>query len=533
VNADLIFINGQVLTVNAADEVVQAVAIKGDRIAQAGSNATVLAERGPKTTVVDLQGRALLPGLIDAHCHIPHAGMGANGIDCKSVRSIAEIQDRLAGVAAQTPAGEWIRGRGWNQNKLAEGRLPTRYDLDKVAPDHPVILVRTCGHIAVTNSRGLALAGITPETSDPPGGQIDRDQRGVPTGVLRESAYMNMLKAAAYTPEEVVEGYRRGARELIRLGITTAHDAGGNGGPALNAMIRAAVDGSVPLRVYSMLFSLGETESLHQAALNLGLSTGLGNDRFRIGPFKLMVDGSSSGPTCATRRPYSHDPGNSGILYYTQEEIDQRYIAANRLGFQLTAHAVGDLGIAMVLNGIERAMADAPRPDPRHRVEHCAMCLPDLVDRVQQFGVVPVAQPVFFWEFGDGYVQNYGPERAAQMFPVKTFLKRGIPVAGSSDHPVTDASPLLGISVAMTRTTQSGQVVGPEERLSLLEAVRIYTMGGAYAAREEHLKGSIAVGKLADLTVLDSPILDVPAADIRDIPISMTVIGGQVVYSAR
>lgn len=543
-HADLIFLNGFVHTVNDRDDVAEALAVRGDRILAVGGRDDVLAHRGPRTRVVDLRGGSLLPGFIEAHCHLPVIGLWGAGIDCKypAVRSIEEICRAVADRARAAPPGAWIRGRGYDHLKLAEGRHPTRHDLDRACPDRPVQIVRTCGHISAVNSKALEMAGITAATPDPPGGQIDRDERGEPTGVLRESAHMAMLKLARYEDHEVDEALERSARLLLSQGITSAHDAGGYGASTLNAMARAARDGRMKLRVYAMMWSLTDVEPFLDAAAGLGITTGVGDDRFRIGPYKIMVDGSSSGPTAGTREDYASDPGNRGILYYTQEQVNEHYRRAARQGFQLTAHAVGDRGIEMVLDGIEAAMraagvrpgarsaAGLPLPLGRNRIEHCAMCFPDLMERVQRLGIVPVAQPVFFHEFGDGYVRNYGPERAARMFPCKSFLRRGIPVAGSSDAPVTHSHPLLGLSVAVTRRTMSGQVVGPAEALTISEAIRIYTRGGAYAEFAEDRKGSLEVGKLADLVWLGAPIHRVPPDELPDVPVAMTVVGGEIVH---
>lgn len=531
-HADLIFAGGRVFTVDAADRIVSAVAVKDGRILAVGTDAEVLACKGPSTAVVELKGRALLPGLIDSHCHVSLMGLWGMGVDCKwpNVNSIADIQRLLKAEAERTPAGKWVRGRGYNHHDLAEKRHPTRWDLDAICLDKPVFLGRTCAHISVVNSRALEIAGIGPDTPDPVGGEIQRDERGVPTGVLIEKAHMDMLRTAMFAEDELREGYRQGARELLRNGITSAHDAGGYGPFTYGVMASMANSADPPLRLYTLMWSMTDVNEFLTHVRGVGLTTGIGNERFRMGPYKIMVDGSSSGPTVATKRPYDSMPDYSGILYYTQEEINEHYRWAHRNGFQLTAHCQGDLGIEMTINGIEQAMRDSPRQGTRHRLEHAGMCFPELMDRVEKLKLIPIAQPVFFHEFGDGYVVNYGYDRASRMFPCKSYLRRGIPVCGSSDSPVTDCNPLLGMSVAMTRKTRTGQVVGPEECITLNEAVRIYTANGAYAEFAEGYKGTLAPGKLADLAVLGSPLVDVPADEVKDIPVDMTVVGGQVVY---
>ena len=243
-----------------------------------------------------------------------------------------------------------------------------------------------------------------------------------------------------------------------------------------------------------------------------------------------MTDGSSSGPTAATRQPYTSDPGTSGIAYWQQAELDDLIGRAHRAGWQCTVHAVGDRAIEMALNAMEAAQREDPRTGLRHRIEHCAIVPPDLADRIVAFGIVPAIQPAFFWEFGDGYIRNYGRERADMMFRARSFLDRGVVVAASSDAPVTDHRPLFGVEQAMTRATSGGDVCGPDERVDLAAALRMHTWNGAFASFEESIKGSIEPGKLADLVVVSDDLRRVPAAGLRDLPIDLTILGGEIVH---
>ncbi len=264
--------------------------------------------------------------------------------------------------------------------------------------------------------------------------------------------------------------------------------------------------------------------------LATGLHTGLGDERLRLGAFKVMTDGSSSGPTAATRAPYASDCRDCGILYWAQDGLDTLLGRAHRLGFQCTVHAVGDRAIEQTLDAMARAQREHPREGLRHRIEHCGICPHDLQARVAAQGIVPVMQPAFFWEFGDGYIRNYGRERADVMFPAKTLLGRGVRVAGSSDAPVTHHAPLFGIEQALTRRTMDGDVCGPAERVDLATAIRMHTINGAWAVFEDHLKGSLEPGKLADLVMLDEDLSRVPAERIRHVGVAMTVVDGEVVY---
>lgn len=536
--ADLILIGGQVVTVDPQDRVVSAVAVRGNRIVYVGSDSGALALKGSRTRVVELKGRTLTPGLIDAHCHLVGEGSLDEVLNMKwpAVRAIGEIKALVAEAARSRPPGAWIRGRGYNQNKLEEQRHPTRADLDEAAPNHPVVLTRTCGHIVAANSLALQLAGITAGTPDPQGGQIDRDAHGEPNGVLREKAAEPVWQAARFSPDEWREHYRKACWKYIRGGITSAHEMGR---PVTTAeLMRWHQEDRNPLRVFAFVSNTVDVGQLPDEGGPLAFLQG--DAMFRVGHYKLFSDGSSSGPTAGTRQPYAVDPNNYGILIYSQEEIDAMYARANRLGFATSAHAVGDRGIEMVITGQERAMLERPRTglplspafrsNPRHRIEHCAMAFSDLRARIRAAGVIPVAQPVFLYEFGDGYARDYGPERGALMMPAKSFLREGVPVVGSSDAPVTYSDILLGLSIACTRRSQSGAIIGPEERLTPLEAIRIYTLHGAYAEFQEDVKGSIEVGKLADLTLFSGSLLDTPPEEWTGLAVDMTVVDGQVLH---
>jgi predicted amidohydrolase YtcJ len=530
--ADLIFTGGRVHTVNATDDVVPGIAIGDGRVIAVGGDADVLALKAPATRVVELGGRALLPGFIDAHAHLAGLGMAEISIDCKApgMQSIAALQRAVRERAATQAAGTWIRGRGYDQSRLAERRHPNRLDWDAVAPDHPVIFIRTCGHIASVSSRALAAAGIDDATPDPPGGRYERaDGRNL--GVAYETAQMPLQTAALPSWQDFRDALVRASRACLAAGCTSVHDAGGLVGPAFGPCQELVAAGGIDLRIYAFT-TVNSWKHPLLGLLASGVRTGLGDARLRLGAFKVMTDGSSSGPTAATREPYSSNCQDCGILYWEQEELDELLGRAHRLGFQCTVHAVGDRAIEQTLNAMARAQREAPREGLRHRIEHCGICPTDLQNRVHAQRIVPIMQPAFFWEFGDGYIHNYGQVRADTMFPARSLLARGVPVAGSSDAPVTRQAPLLGIEQALTRATMDGQVCGPDERVDLTAAIRMHTINGAFASFEERDKGSLEPGKLADLVVLAEDIARVPTREIRQIPVAMTVSGGRVVHEA-
>jgi predicted amidohydrolase YtcJ len=529
--ADIIFSGGPVHTVDARNSIAEAVAVSDGRILAVGSAAEVRATGGPETGHVDLRGRSLLPGFVDAHCHFVGVGASEEAIDCKApgMDSIAALVEEVRRRAAQQPAGTWIRGRGYDHSKLVERRHPNRLDFDTVAPEHPVVFTRTCGHILAFNSKAMQVAGLRDDATDPEGGRYDRDAQGRVLGVSYERANEPVRAASQATEEETRRALLAANRAYLASGGTSIHDAGGMTGVPVNIATELVARDELQVRIYSFV-TVNALQHPHVPILNTGFRSGFGDPRLRIGAFKVVTDGSSSGPTAATRDPYTSNADDSGIAYWRQDELDNLIGRAHRAGWQCTVHAVGDRAIEMTLDAMARAQAEHPREGLRHRIEHCGITPPDLQRRVKQQGIVPAMQPAFFWEFGDGYIANYGRHRADVMFPAKSVLGSGVVVAGSSDAPVTDYRPLFGIEQAQTRATMSGDVCGPEERVDLDTAIRMHTINGAYASFEEQLKGSIEPGKLADLVVLAEDIRRVPVTELRDLPVEMTFVEGRAVF---
>lgn len=530
--ADTVFLNGEVIAVDADDNIEEALAVAGDKILAVGTDEEIRGFVGDSTRVVDLDGRTLLPGIIDAHMHLLVYGTNRLGVDCKQphVETLEDIFDELRKKCEATKPGEWVRASGFNNTTIAEGRYPTREELDAVSTEHPILLVRTCGHISAANSLALEQAGVDRDTKDPEGGRIGRDENGEPNGLLVEAAHMSAFETASFTEAEYREALRIASKDLLAAGITSIHDAGGYGPHNLRTMKQAVADGDVRLRVYAIVCSLNDSEKTVGKAIEAGMVTGLGDERFRIGPAKVFTDGSSSGPTVATREPYTSDPGDPGILYYDQGRLDAILGEAHDLGFQITAHAQGDRAVEMMVNCIEASLKRTPRDDHRHRIEHSGITPPDLLERIRDLGIIPIPNPAFVHEFGDGYLRDYG-ERVNNMFPARDFLDAGVMAAGGSDSPVTDYDPLLGIHCAVNRRSSSGAEVGANQRVGLLEAIRMFTYNGAYASFEEDIKGSLEPGKLADLALLSEPILSTPPEKIKDIRVDETFVGGEEAFS--
>ena len=532
--ATWIFTGGPVVTVDREDRVAEAIAIDGKRILAVGSKDQAMEYRGPSTEVVDLKGRALLPGLVESHCHMLSFGTNELGVNLKypNVKSMGELQAALRKKAAETPPGQWIRGWGYDHSKLAENRHPERWDLDAVSTVHPILVSRTCGHIVAANSLALKSAGLTDETSDPPGGKFGR-RDGRLTGVAFEAAQGLVRGPSRYSYDDLRKALKACNDYWLQSGFTSSADAGSIAGRP-EVLQDALAAGEVKLRVY-MMATVDGPASLDKwlTSLESGFRERMESDRVKVGPLKVFIDGSSSGPTAATRDPYTSNPADSGMLYMDQERLNQLIEKGHAAGCQVTCHAVGDRAVEMMLNALEMAMANHPRPDPRHRIEHCGICPPDLQERIRRLGVIPVAQPVFFHEFGDGYLRNYGPARVRHMFPARSFLEQGIPVAASSDSPVTYVDSNLGLYSALTRKTMTGQVCAAEETVDIMSAIRMYTYNGAYAMFRENEIGSLEPGKLADLAVFSGDILRMSPPEVRHATVDMTFVDGELVYENR
>ncbi|MFP6678738.1 MAG: amidohydrolase [Dehalococcoidia bacterium] len=532
--ADLVFTGGVVHTVDAKNAIAQALAVSDGRVLALGSDSDVLLTAGPSTERVELGGRALLPGMIEGHGHFSGLGATQRQIDCKApgMGSIAALVEAVRERAESQPPGTWIYGRGYDQSRLVEKRHPSRADFDTVAPNNPVLFTRTCGHIVAFNSRAMSEVGITDNVSDPEGGKYDRDASGNLTGVAYERANIPFRTIATPPAEDLREHLREANRLYLSAGCTSVQDAGGLFGAYMEQAQEMVTSGELNVRLYAFV-TVNALDHPHVQILDSGLHTGFGDERLRIGAFKIMTDGSSSGPSSYTREPYTSDPSSHGIAYWEQEDLDNLLGRAHSAGWQCTVHAVGDGAIEQTLDAMKRAQSQFPRKGLRHRIEHCGILPPDLQERVVEQGIVPSMQPAFLWEFGDGYIANYGRHRANFMFPAGTLINRGVIVAGGSDAPVTDHRPLLGISQAMTRTTQDGDVCGADHAVSLDTAIRMHSINGAYASFEDYIKGSLEIGKLADMALLDQDLRDVKPHEVRNVVVDRTYVNGELVYNGK
>jgi len=526
--ADLVFRNGQVITVNPQDEICSAIAVKGTEILYVGTDAEASEFIGENTKVIDLEGRSLVPGFIDSHVHYFQTGAQQLEVDCTHLTTIAQIKEKVRQAAAVTPKGEWIRGCQYNEDIIEDGRFINRWDIDEVAPDHPVAIVRYGYHTSILNSKALALAGVDDYAPDEVGGEFHRE-RGMVNGVCHEACHFNHSKVFDYQPSEYEKVFQIADKFFASMGVTSVHDAGGNGKFQLQTLIDMDARKMLNTRVYMFTYSLSENRKLYEDLLPTGIHTGFGSDRLRIGANKVMLDGSSNTPSASVREPYCHI-NDKGLLSMDQDELNAIYVESNRAGFQNTAHAVGDNAVDMVLIAHEKALNDYPREDARHRIEHCAIIDDDMIERIKRLGVTPSLQPIFMYEQGERYLKFYGEDRVSRMMAARTMLDAGIIASMGTDCPVYYSHPMINMYAACTRISKKGREISPEQKVTVLEALRMYTLNSAYASYQEDSLGSLEVGKLADLAVLSKPILSIEPEELKDIVVDFTISGGKIIY---
>ncbi|MHB0884271.1 MAG: amidohydrolase [Bacillota bacterium] len=528
----LLLYNGRVTGLAEAARGATAVLVVGGRIKAVGGDEALRAAAPRGVPLVDLAGRAVVPGFIDSHLHLINFGVYLQRLDLMGVRSLAELVRRVAERHRSLPAGDWVIGRGWDQDLFAEKRYPTRQDLDAVAPDRPVALTRACGHVMAVNSEALRRAGVTAQTPDPAGGRIDRDAAGEPTGTLRERA-MGLVSRFIPKPsaKELEPALRAAVGRALAAGVTGVHsdDCGYFGfGPVLDLYRRSLGPEALPFRV-----SMDVSNDVIGDLLATDLRTGSGNEYVKIGSVKMFADGSLGASTAALSEPYSDAPGNRGIPVVSPGQMKENVLRAHRAGMQVAVHAIGDLAIGMTLDAYEAALAAAPRPNHRHRIIHCQIMRPEQFDRFARLGVVADIQPKFITTDMRWAERRVGPGRVRTSYAWRTFLDQGVHCAGGSDCPVEPLDPALGLHSAVTREDLEGQPQGgwlPEQKLTAEEALHLFTLGGAYAAFEEKDKGSIEPGKLGDLVVLDRDPTAIPGEALKDLRVEITIVGGRVAF---
>ena len=543
---DLLLANANVITMDPAWPRASAVAVAGGRIAAVGDDAAELAGGSAAGDVLDLKGATLVPGFHDAHNHMLAFGLSLAEVDLRT-GSLDELYARVAARAAAVPAGEWITGVGYDQNKT--GAHPHRDALDQIAPGHRVWLKHTSGHMCAVNSLVLRDLGIDQTAPPVDGGRVAADASGRPTGLMEERAQElvgNLTRP--YPLARLTDAVAAAGEAYLREGLTSVTEAGVGGGwigqspVELAAFVAAREQGRLHVRAELMVIS----DAFHalgahpadgiEIGIDLGLRTGFGDDWLRLGPMKVFTDGSLVGRTAAMSEPYDGDWGsgvaNRGYLQADAARLADTIIAAHRAGWRVAAHAIGDRAIDLALDAFDAAASRYPRDDARHRIEHFAAARPDQVARAAALGVIPVGQGRFATEIGDGMLAAVGPARHAWLYRQRSVLDAGLVLPGSSDRPVVAGTPMLGIHDMVNRRTADGAPFNAAEAVTAEEALLAYTWGSAYASKAEHVKGSIEPGKLADFTVLSEDPTAVSPSRIAGLEVIATIVDGKLRYSA-
>ncbi len=524
---DVVVLNARVITVDEATASAEAFAVKDGRFIAVGRTSDIenLIASG-RTRVIDAAGTVVTPGFIDTHSHPSGGGLSALVNVDTNLGSIARIKDALAARARETPPGEWVRGYMYDDTKLEEGRPLNRADLDEAVPDHPVHVRHRGGHTAVYNSRAFAVAEITARTPDPQGGRFYRED-GELTGKVAERANYLITQhiPSQVTREDRRAGIKKISEMMNAVGLTSVHQTG-SGSADFTAYQDAYAAGELGFRAY--VFPSGGT---YEILRDGGIRTGFGDAWLKVGAVKYAADGSASERTMRMSTPYVGRPDDYGILTMSQEDVHAVVEDAHRNGWQIGIHANGDVTIDMVLNAYERMQREYPRTDPRHRIEHCSLVTPELLERIRDIGAIPTPFYTYVHYHGEKWDQ-YGPERMRWMFAHRSFLDYGIPVAGASDYTPGPFEPLMAIQSMVTRKDFRGNVWGENQKVTVDEALRICTANGAHASFEEADKGTIAAGKLADFVQLAEDPRDVEPDRIKEIQVLRTVVGGVVKHEA-
>ena len=527
--ADMIVINARVLTSDPAMPRAQAFAVRDSKFLAVGSTPDIRNLAGPNTRIVNAASRTITPGFIDTHCH--PSGVGELYSADANVRSKAVLLENLRKRVATTPPGFWVEGFMFDDTKLTDATPLVRQELDTVSTQHPIIVAHRGGHTAWYNSMALQLAGITRDTPDPEHGRFFRDTNGDLTGRAAEAALGIMErvgKQEVFTDEQQRERARLGMRHMSKLltaaGLTSVANVQTNA-EHLRAFEDARAGGDLRHRANTLIQA-----GLYPKLRDAGVISGLGDEWIRIGGVKFVADGSASERTMRMSTPYVGTQ-DYGILNMTQQEIHDAVEDAHRHSWQIGIHANGDVAIDMVLNAYERVLAKWPHPDRRHRIEHCTLVTPELVQRIKATGSIPTPFWTYVYFHGEKWA-NYGDEKLSRMFAHRTFLDAGIAVPGASDYNPGPFEPLMAIQSMVTRRDYRGREWGPNQKITIDEALRIATINGAYSSYEERIKGSISAGKLADYVILEKDPHDVDPNTIKDIRIVETVVGGKSMFAA-
>lgn len=538
---DLILINGKIVTMDPSNPRAEAVAVKDGKFVLVGASEEILTYKKNHTEIIDLQGKLLTPGFNDAHLHLLNYGYSLQMVDLAGAKSIDEIIKRVKNFVSKNniEPGDWIKGKSWNHEIFTDKkRFPNRYDLDKISKEHPICLTRACLHVAVVNSKALELIGVDKNTPQVEGGHFDIDENGEPLGIFRENArYLVYDNIEDPGVEEIKEMIIKASKSALSQGITSVQTddfealPGKNFENVLRAYKELNETNELPIRIYEQCL-LPQIEKLN-TFLAMGYRTGIGDEFFKIGPLKLLADGSLGARTAYMCEPYADDPSTCGIPVFTQEELDKLVITGHNADMQIAIHGIGDKTMHMAFESIEKAQKENPKSDSRHGIIHCQITDEVLLNKFKDLGVIAYVQPIFTSTDLGIVEERIGKERAKTSYNWKTMFDKGVHVVFSSDCPVEPLDVLPGIYAAVTRKNleeypKEGWM--PEQRVSIDEALYAFTLGAAYASFEDDIKGSIEAGKLADMVVLSEDIYEINPDKIKDVEIEMTFVGGKLSY---
>jgi len=522
--ADLVITGAIIYTADPVRPRASALAVKDGKVLAVGED--VEAYLGPRTRKLDVKDATVIPGFIDSHAHMEGLGDSRQVLELRNTTSPEQVAEMVRRAARERKPGEWIRGRSWDQSLYPSKEFPSGDVLTAAAPANPVYLTRVDGHASWVNAKALEMADITAATEDPPGGKILRVANGAPTGILVDTAQgLASRKIPPPTAEQVKLRLERAAQECARYGITTVHDAG-CGREELDGYRALIAAGKLPIRVYAMI---GGEGGLWREYLKRGPEVG---DRLVVRSIKLFADGAMGSRGALLYKPYSDDPGNTGLAMISEQDIARIAKEAAARGFQVNTHAIGDKANRMTLDAYAAALA--PGNDKRFRVEHAQVVTPEDVGLFRKYGVVAAMQATHATTDMRWAEARLGPQRVKGAYAWRWFLSEGVHVSNGSDFPVEEVNPLLGFYAAVTRQDASGKPDGgwfPDQTMTREEALKSWTVEGAYAAFEEKTKGSLTPGKVADFVVLSRDIMRVPAKEILSTRVRMTVVGGEIVYS--
>jgi predicted amidohydrolase YtcJ len=532
-----VYINADTVTMDTDQPEAKAFWVNGSNFLAVGSENKVRRLAPADARIIDLEGKAVVPGFIETHNHLSYFSLTLLMVDCSPFanQGIEDVKEKIHDRAKDSGPGQWVIGWGFDDTLAEEQRHMNRSDLDQAAGDNPVLVSHASGHLAYTNSMALHIGGVTRDTPQPQGAEIHKDERGEPTGLLLEPAAIYLV--ANHLPKPDVSVLKATLPEAIgryhQTGITSVHDGAvgmmGQGSATLQAYHQLEAEGRLKLRVY-----LTTMYDMYDGLLEVGLGRGFGSNYLRLGAVKMFQDGSIQGLTGALSQDYYNRPGHRGQFIMPQGELDDLVAKYHQKGLQIAVHANGDAAIESVIAAIERAHKIHPQADLRHMIIHCQTASDDHIERMARIGIVPsyFVNHVYYW--GDRHESLFlGPQRAARIDPLGSSIKAGLRFTLHADTPVTPVAPLFSIHCAVNRMTRNGKVLGAGECVSPYDALKAYSTDAAYCSYEEDLKGSITAGKLADFTVLSENPLKAAPGKIKDIQVIETVVGGESVYHAN